>query len=203
MPKKLTSSQAHKLSSCSEGFVILFTVLISSIILTIALGITNVAFREVLLAGSAKDAQFAFFSADTGAECALYWDIKHAAFGQTPTTPNCRGGSVTMTASSSPFKFNFDTASGCAVITVDKNDPTITKIESLGYNMDCNVLLITPENPRIVERAIRVTYGVEATPAGPSSSRILFSPSPQESTTASPPAPSEALSAPSLPAPIQ
>lgn len=174
------------MKNTQKGFVILFTVLVSSIILAIALGITNIALKEVLLAGSAKDAQYAFFSADTGAECALYWDIKHVAFGQTPIVPDCHGTSVTVTASSSPFKFNFDTASGCAIVTVDKNDPTMTKIESLGYNMDCNVLLNTPENPRIVERAIRVTYGAEAAPQGPS---IFFS---------QPPADSQSISAPSV-----
>ncbi len=163
--KIFKSKEINVPENLQKGFVILFTVLVSSIVLAIALGITNIALKEVLLSGSARDGEYAFFAADTGAECALYWDIKHAAFGQTPIVPDCRGSSVTMTASSSPFIFNFDSASGCAVVTVDKSDPTITKIESLGYNMDCNVLQTTPENPRIVERAIRVTYGAGEAPS--------------------------------------
>ncbi len=143
-----------------HGFVILFTVLISSIILAIALGVASVAYREVLLSGTAKDAQYSFFAADTGAECALYWDIQEAAFTQTLVVPSCNGTTVDMLVSSSPFRFSFAAApTGCAVVTVDKNDPTVTKIESLGYNVTCGDLVANPMNARIVERAIRVTYG--------------------------------------------
>ncbi len=143
-----------------SGFVILFTALISTIVLAIALGIANLSFREVLLSSSARDGEFAFFAADTGAECALYWDIRQVAFGSTLVVPSCHTGAVDMRASSSPFEFRFDTGeSGCAVVTVDKNDPTVTKIESLGYNVPCATLDIVPLPPRLVERAIRVTYG--------------------------------------------
>jgi hypothetical protein len=143
-----------------KGFVILFTVLIASITLTIALGIASVSYREVLLSATSKDAQYSFFAADTGAECALYWDIQQAAFSQTLVIPSCGGQPVEMLASSSPFVFRFDTGpAGCALVTVDKDDPTTTKIESLGYNISCADLSANPSNSRITERAIRVTYG--------------------------------------------
>jgi hypothetical protein len=176
----------------NKGFVILFTVLVASIILAIALGVASVSYREVLLSATAKDAEFSFFSADTGAECALYWDIQQSAFGTTLVTPSCNGGSVDMTSLSSPYTFRFATsAAGCASVTVDKSDPTNTKIESLGYNVSCNDLITAPTNPRIVERAIRVTYGPGQPPdanpnadqttaqAGPSSAATsLSSPTP-------------------------
>jgi Tfp pilus assembly protein PilE len=150
----------------TRGFVILFTVLIASIILAIALGIASVSYREVLLSSTANNAEFSFFAADTGAECALYWDIQQSAFGATLVTPSCGGSAVTMTSSSSPFGFRFATSTdGCASVTIDKSDPTTTKIESLGYNVACNELLTNPTNPRIVERANRVTYGPGQAPA--------------------------------------
>ena len=173
----------------TRGFVILFTVLVASIILAIALGVASVSYRELLLSSTAKDAEFSFFSADTGAECALYWDIQQSAFGTTLVTPSCNGGSVDMTSLSSPYTFRFATgAAGCAAVTVDKSDPTTTKIESLGYNVSCNDLITAPTNPRIVERAIRITYGPgeapdanpnadqTVTPAGPSTSSSLSAP---------------------------
>jgi Tfp pilus assembly protein PilE len=157
---KKSKIQNQKLLKQNSGFVILFTVLIASIILAIALGIASVSYREVLLSSTANDAEFSFFAADTGAECALYWDIQQSAFGATLVTPSCGGAAVDMTSSSSPFKFRFATSTtGCASVTVDKSDPTTTKIESLGYNATCNEVLTNPTNPRIVERAIRVTYG--------------------------------------------
>lgn len=151
-----------------KGFVILFTVLIASIVLAIALGIASISFREVLLSSTARDGEYAFFAADTGAECALYWDIREGAFGENLVTPDCRGTAVELIGTS-PVRFRFDTnASGCAVVTVDKGDPTVTKIESLGYNASCQTLDISPLPARVVERAIRVTYGQgEAPDANP------------------------------------
>src|SRR6185436_17824462 len=62
--------------SRSSGFVALFAVLIASMVLLMALGISNIAFKEQVLTAAAKESQYSFFSADTGAECALYCDMK-------------------------------------------------------------------------------------------------------------------------------
>ena len=160
MPMYTIMNKQKKNVPQTKGFVILFTVLIASIILAITLGIASISYREVLLSGTAKDAQYSFFSADTGAECALYWDIQQAAFSQTLVVPSCHGNPVDMLTSSSPFQFRFDTTTnGCALVTIDKSDPATTKIESLGYNVSCSDLVANPTGVRIVERAIRVTYG--------------------------------------------
>lgn len=60
--------QSHK----REGFVILFTILIASIIMVIGLGMYSIASRETVLSGTAREAQYAFYAADAGVECALY-----------------------------------------------------------------------------------------------------------------------------------
>src|SRR3989344_9100858 len=57
-----------------SGFVILFAVTLSSILLSVALGVANVALREVGFSTSARDSSDAFLAADTGAECALFYD---------------------------------------------------------------------------------------------------------------------------------
>ena len=59
-----------------RGFVALFAMLISSIVLTISFGLLNVALKEVILSSSGRESQFGFYAADAGAECALYWDVK-------------------------------------------------------------------------------------------------------------------------------
>jgi len=64
----------HKTKSFYSGFAMLFAVVVSSIFLAIALGISNIALKEVSFATSAKDTNDAFFAADTGAECALFND---------------------------------------------------------------------------------------------------------------------------------
>ena len=152
----------------SKGFAILFTVLISAIILAIALGVTSISYQEIVLSSSAKEGNIAFFAADAGAECALYWDTL-GAFDQAPKIPVCNGlGSVVSYSIDnfiSTFRIRLNSGQNCAIVSVDKNavidslaTPPIlgTKIESLGYNVACN--LVNAGGPRIVERAIRVTY---------------------------------------------
>ncbi len=56
-----------------RGYVILFTVLICSIILAMALGIANVAYREDTFTIDARDSHYALFAADSAAECALHY----------------------------------------------------------------------------------------------------------------------------------
>ncbi len=57
-----------------RGFVLAFSLLISSIVLALAFGIFNILLKQIVLTSSARDSQIAFYAADAGAECALYWD---------------------------------------------------------------------------------------------------------------------------------
>ena len=54
----------------------LFSVLIVSLMLTIAIGISSITFKQNLLSSLAKDSQIAFYQADAGVECGKYYDVK-------------------------------------------------------------------------------------------------------------------------------
>ena len=54
----------------------LFAVLVSSVLLSIGLSIFNITIKELVLSSSGRESQFSFYAADTGAECALYWDFQ-------------------------------------------------------------------------------------------------------------------------------
>lgn len=156
-----------------KGFVILFAVLISSVVLLIALGIANIASNENILSSSAREAQNAFFAADTGAECALYWDIKQNYFPATGYNPStaatCDSASklsVTSGADSNgilsyTFQLDLNSNRGCVNVLIDKGyDPfstgtPMTRIESRGYNVPCSAIIT---NPKAIERAVRLTY---------------------------------------------
>ena len=74
----------------NKGFVILFSMLISSLILLISAGIFNVVQKEVVLSSYAKESQRAFYAADSALECALYADLVGFDLennGSTPSTP--------------------------------------------------------------------------------------------------------------------
>jgi hypothetical protein len=71
MQMKIQQSE-QTVSLKARGYVILFTVLVASIVLAIALGISSVAYREVTFNIEARDSHYALFAADSAAECALH-----------------------------------------------------------------------------------------------------------------------------------
>src|SRR3990167_1921564 len=66
-----------------KGFTLLLAALVSSIVLARGTSIFQLAQKELTLSSIGRDSQFAFYAADTGAECALYWDVRYQTF---PTT---------------------------------------------------------------------------------------------------------------------
>lgn len=74
----------------NKGFVILFSMLISSLILLITAGIFNVVQKDVVLSSYARESQRAFYAADSALECALYSDligVRLDGSSSTPRTP--------------------------------------------------------------------------------------------------------------------
>jgi len=59
-----------------EGFTILYSLLIISLLISISLGIFDITLRDFSLAQSAAESQVALFAADAGMECALYYDLR-------------------------------------------------------------------------------------------------------------------------------
>ena len=93
----------------NRGFVILFAVTLASILLTISLGVSNIALREIKFSTSAKDTNDAFFAADTGTECALFNDKPPTRFPVAgPATPlTCASATPTYSAGSNTGLYSF------------------------------------------------------------------------------------------------
>lgn len=150
-----------KLQANNQGFTVLFAVLAASALLIMALGITNISYRETVLSGSARVADRAFYAADSGAECALYWDWQGAfpVSGSSAMTIECLSSTHNLIGTTSPYSFDVtsSTPPRCVRITVDKNylSSGNTRIESRGYNVECGNI---PGNPRAVERLIEVLF---------------------------------------------
>jgi hypothetical protein len=138
-----------------KGFTLLFAALAGSLLFSAGIAIANIALRELALSSAGRESQFAFYAADTGAECALYWDRQESIFDGTPVPFNCAGKSITPSQSGTKASFTVNLAAAadapCALVEVDKANGT--KIESRGRN-DCGA----GDNPARVERAIRVRY---------------------------------------------
>lgn len=72
---KDSSFVSNRLASKSErGFILLLTVLITSIILAISLGIYSLTLKELVLSSFLKNSAHAFLAADRATECAIFWD---------------------------------------------------------------------------------------------------------------------------------
>ena len=61
-----------------RGAILLIAVTVSSLVLAIGLGILNITRKEIILSAYSKESGKAFYAADTGIECALFWDINYA-----------------------------------------------------------------------------------------------------------------------------
>ncbi len=135
----------------NRGFALLFSVLISSLLLSIGLSIFSVALKELSISTATRQSVYAFFAADSGREYFLYRDIKmgdlitvdqvEAGVGQASTT-----AFVVDDGSINPANY---------IVTMSKNwsDEAKTKINtyilSRGYDN---------ENDDRVERAIEQSY---------------------------------------------
>ena len=53
------------------------SVLIVSITLAISLGVSNIIEGQIFLASTGRQSQAAFYAADAGMECAVYWETVH------------------------------------------------------------------------------------------------------------------------------
>jgi hypothetical protein len=156
--------------STKKAFTLLLAVLVSSILLALGLAIFNVASKQVILASIGRDSHYAFYAADTGIECALYWDFQHTAFDQASTITDiaCGSGSIppgngsvhltkttvgSVVTTTFAFSLGPDLTNPCTNVTVTKNITSQkTTVESYGYNNCVTTSL------RRTERAIRAYY---------------------------------------------
>jgi len=158
----------------NKGFVLLFAITLASMLLAMALGVSNIALKEINFSTSARNAADAFFAADTGAECMLFHDkVASGVFTSgSPASQNitCAGSSTINVVKSNPslnnFSWDFVVPSlgsvnqSCVIVKVSKNffDPNnvTTSITSKGYNVgnaSCN-----STNVNRTERELELTY---------------------------------------------
>jgi len=161
-----------KIKINNRGFVILFAVTLSALILAIALGVSDIAYKELKFSTNARDANDAFFAANTGAECALFYETSGNKIFQeppdptTPTPYSCNGEDFELILED-PNVWSFkilglgSEGKGCVNVRIEKiiTWPGQTKIISKGYNYGGGgTSCAFNSNTREVEREVTVTY---------------------------------------------
>lgn len=79
-PNNMWSQRAKRIKQ-SRGFTILVAALTASLVLALGISVFTIAQKQLILSSLGRNSQYAFYAADTAAECALYWDIREHAFG--------------------------------------------------------------------------------------------------------------------------
>ncbi len=143
-----------------KGYAILFTVVVVSIISMITIGLSNAAYKQLILSSVARDSTTAFYQADIASECALFFDNEQDA----STRPDV----VAFTCAETSLVFNKiadgsytitppngNSKDKCFRININKaitESLTSTEVEAMGYNI-CD-----KNSFRTVERSLKVTY---------------------------------------------
>ena len=60
----------------NKGFTLFVALVVSSLILSVSLSLSNIILKQLIFSHTGSESQLAFYAADSGAECALYWDRK-------------------------------------------------------------------------------------------------------------------------------
>jgi hypothetical protein len=166
----------------------LFAVLVASVLLAVGISIFNLTVKELILSAAGRESQFAFYAADTGAECALYWDFKGVDVFATstgdrtpsPATPDCvdtTGQAAqtfdvtnyvtytdypvarTPTSAVTQFTLNLPSLSPqYCAIVTVIKDSSSGILKTVIDSRGYNLPCSDTTNPNRVERALKVTY---------------------------------------------
>lgn len=148
----------------NKGFAMLFTVLVISVIMAIALGISDLTFKQTLLSNLTKNSQLAFYQADSGAECGMYYDITMGqlpagtTIDEAPLQITCGSTTASLVTSQSTtdyfvYQQDINDARPCFAVAFDKTYSTSQKniVKARGFST-CQ------SNTHQVERGLVVMY---------------------------------------------
>lgn len=111
----------HNMSHTQEqGFTLLYAMLIITMVLIASSAILSISMKELRLSVVGRDAAEAYYAAESGYECAVYWARQSAS------TYQCLGQSGSITN----FTLTFPNGS-CATVQTDTTNRVVT---ARGYN---------------------------------------------------------------------
>jgi hypothetical protein len=158
-----------------KGLAILYSVIVSIIMLSVATSISSIALRQTKLSSTGRESQYAFFAANTGIECARYLDLQNFADDKPAfaTSSNSASTIINLTCNDQPLSVNFNSSESSPTngvtdfqftlepeadreylvkVKVSKT-ATSTLITSRGFNTaDTNA-------PNAVQRGLEMFYG--------------------------------------------
>ncbi len=122
-----------------QGIALLIAVIVISIVSSIGLTLSLISSKEYKFAGTRRESQFAYYAAESGTQCALYWLTKTPdAFATADPSKKivCRDTGAEMPINKLPFHFDLQ-YSGYPFYASTTITPTATnnwKVETEGHN---------------------------------------------------------------------
>lgn len=162
----------------NKGYTLLFAVIVSSIVLSVAAFILSVSRKQFILSSAARDSTLAIYAADSGIQCAVKAYSAPGYATSSGATVICNGearifnfGALTSNAETASLGFSggvniayfpsLPIGTGCALITIydgyESDNSHKTVIVSRGYNIG-DATTCPAIHPREEERAIRLVY---------------------------------------------
>lgn len=74
MKKYFFIKNNKQIPSINNGFALFYVIIMVSVISTIAFGLASITYKQKFLSSLAYDSQAAFYAADAGMECALFYN---------------------------------------------------------------------------------------------------------------------------------
>ena len=154
----MTKDLRFKNKKENVGFTLLYASMIAGLLLAIGAAILSITVKQISLSAAGRESQFAFYNADTGTECAVYW-YRTSKTGICPAglfppksdstndqsctnissnPPKCLGlaltdkygGQITSFAQTGLYSFSI-TSQGANNICFSKNNSTASGVEGL------------------------------------------------------------------------
>ena len=155
-----------RFDNTQRGFTLLLAALVSSLVLALGISIVSIARKSVTLSSITRDSQFAFYAADSAAECGLYWDLRYLYFGTTsppglsPSDVTCDNQQINATGrqATEPYTMTYEYESGgyCAQVSVSKNTTNPrTVIHADGFSVGCSEI---DTSSRSLQRSVELRY---------------------------------------------
>jgi hypothetical protein len=139
------------------GYALLIAAVISSIIVTIVFGVSNIVTRQIIFSSMGRESHIAFYMSENALWCAYYWDAVHGAFsGSDPASSIACGGdtNIELMQVGGGLEFTWAEEYGSTRVRFDPNIGGRRVLTARGYN----VSEPDPTHPRLVERGVLIRY---------------------------------------------
>lgn len=138
----------------NSGYALMFTLLIISVLIAIASNVSVTLSKNLVLSGTARQSQEAFYQADTAGECALFAMrfIDLDTLESTNGTYSCGNMELDVSSPSTNRYVLSDSGASsdaCFTVEIDRTTSPIV-IKSRGYN-SCT-------GSNVVERGVEISY---------------------------------------------